>query len=503
MAILSNIKAFWPLGDAITGTMQDVTGRGNSLVSLQRINIATGTFRMGANSAGTPSQQALASFKGWGTWNRILTSGEKAALAGGEYWPFTTTTSLQDAKAYYLLDESTASSSYADVTGRGNTLTATGTTIQVTGPGGGGDKGTQLTVNVYLSRTTPGTDLQSTQATRTVAGWINLTAKLNALSNQQVFWGQLVGAISGLNVYYDPTADRFCMDLDAGDSMNLTQGALVIDAVFGSPSIATWYFLIAEFDLSNNLIAISVNNGTRTTLGNRLQPLPVTGQVGLASQFQLNPTANFAGPTSGWDEDPFVSGVVAGNCALQLAPNADLSFGNTSKTVWGWFKTTSPSTYQTLGGFYNGTGAGTDWIVQIAGNALYFVLGLQQAYVSVAMSDTNWHLFVAWFDQPNNLLHLDLDHGAVVATPATGPATPQTVTNKFRLGSDTGNGGNDHQFLGLLNVWGIADGIPTQGDLDALWNSGTGWTLQNTPDLSTWDNLREPIRRSITRVVAY
>lgn len=158
--------------------------------------------------------------------------------------------------------------------------------------------------------------------------------------------------------------------------------------------------------------------------------------------------------------------------------NHQYSFGNNAKTIFGWFKTTNSATYQTLAGFFSGSGAGdassTDWIVQISGGQLYFVFGLQQAAANVSMGDTNWHLFVAWFDKNGGTINIDLDHGAVVASVAA-PATPQTVANNFILGGDATNDGSAHQFLGILDAWGIAIGVPSQADKDFLWNSGNGW----------------------------
>lgn len=116
---------------------------------------------MGRNSSDawglTYPQQLFGAIKGWGRWNRLLTAGEKTALAGKEYWPFNTTTTLRDALAYFLLDEAGGSMTYVDSTSRSNDLTATGTTVQVAGPAGT-DYGTQLGSGIFLTKASPGSD---------------------------------------------------------------------------------------------------------------------------------------------------------------------------------------------------------------------------------------------------------------------------------------------------------------------------------------------------------
>ncbi|MFZ2540710.1 MAG: hypothetical protein WAW75_02930 [Gallionella sp.] len=567
VSILDDIRAFWPMGDPFTSSkIADRSIYGNSLDTHLKINQCTLPFRMGANSAidWYSDQQVFGSLKGWGKWDRLLTSGEKSALAGGEYWPFSTTTTLQNAKVYYLLDEAGGSGTYTDATGRGNDLTSDGnfpTTRDTTGPNGAGDNATTLSTSsdicsctasttadvltvtavalgtiaigmrlyapsigmvtayfitsfitgsggigtygitaglgthssrgftlwkdITLTKTSPSTDLQSGPSSMTIAGWVKINNKFNpysSLASQQVFWGQLVNDFggqgvteSGFNVYYDPTANRFCIDIDAGDGQPLSAGSVTIDTVLGIPTSNTWYFVLLEFDRENNQAKLQVNNGAGNTNSPILQPTPVAGKVGDGSQFILNTAFSFATRTTGWDVPPPVNG----NCYADLPPNSDLSFGANSKVAWGWFKATDYTTYQTLGGFYDGTAAGTDWIIQISASNLYFVCGLQQNYIAIPLTDTNWHFFIAWFDATSGLIYFNLD-GATYTVRAIGPTTPQTVSNNFRLGSDSGNGGSDHQFKGILDAWGIANGNPLDSDIAALWNGGSGWELANS-----------------------
>lgn len=477
-ALSISVLAYWRFGEAYdTASIIDYTGRGNDLIPYLRINDCTAKFRMGRNCSpifgATYPQEAHAALKGWGRWDRILSSAEKTALNGKEYWPFSTTTTLQDAKAYFLLDEAGGSPTYADATGRGNDLTATGTTVQVAGPLGT-DYATKLAHGIWLEKTVPGNDLKSHQANYTIAGWVNLTDKANpAGPSQQVFWGQLNNDIgqSGFNVYFDPDADRFVFDLDGGDGVDLDRGSLVLDTTFGSPSLATWYFVICEYDYTNNLSSISTNNGTKVTLTNILQPLPEAGKIGNASRFYANPVGAFSPPTKGWDAAAGYP--VTGNSNVWLTPNSDISIGNNAKTVFGWFKAASTTANQTLAGIYAGTNATLDWRVYILSNNIYFTTGgSSSASVNIALSDTNWHLIVCWFDKTANRIYIDLDNGSLTAN-ATGAPSPHTVSNDFRFGSDKTSSGL-HQFTGLIEGWGIANGTPTAADIASIWNNGNG-----------------------------
>lgn len=560
--ILSNIVAFWPFGDAFDSPyIVDISGKGNHLTPYLRLNQCTVEFRIGTR---TPDgalgldygliQQVYGSLKGWGKWNRMLSPSEKTALYGKEYWPFSTTTSLQDAQAYYLLDEVGGSTTYTDSKGNNN-LTASGITTQVTGPTGSdyatrlctsSDRakftasvsGTVLTVTAvtygtiqvgmtlagnavlsstvitsfgtgsggtgtynlnqsqtlssglmigtklkYLAKTNPGVELQSSQIPITIVGWVSLNEKpaTDVSQMQQVFWGQLIqsaanNAVSGFNVYYDPTADRFCYDQDAGDNATLAQGSYIVETVFGSPTLNTWYFLIIEYDSANNQATLSVNNGTKHILSNTIQPLQATGKIGFGSQFLLNPAGGFSTRTSGWDV-----AVPNGNSHVSCPANPNISIGNNSKTVWGWFKTTTPTADQMLAGFF-ANGANDDWSIQIVNNFIYFIFGNSDVYASVTMNDTNWHLVMCWYDKIRERIYIDLDHGAATSSISTTTSTPQVSTNEFRMGADSSviNPGN-RQFQGILNLWGIANGTPTQADKDTLWNNGNGWILSPLP----------------------
>lgn len=89
---------------------------------------------------------------------------------------------------------------------------------------------------------------------------------------------------------YDNTADRFLFRVSSdGTSTNLFTATA---STFGSPSTATWYFLQAYHDATNDVIAVSVNNGTFDTTANTL------GVADKAVPFFIGNNSN-AQPTNG------------------------------------------------------------------------------------------------------------------------------------------------------------------------------------------------------------
>lgn len=63
-------------------------------------------------------------------------------------------------------------------------------------------------------------------------------------------------------LYYEPAVDRFRFAIYDGGSYHIQSA----DAL-GSPSLATWYFLLGWYDSVNDTINIRINNGTVNSLG--------------------------------------------------------------------------------------------------------------------------------------------------------------------------------------------------------------------------------------------
>jgi hypothetical protein len=489
MNILDRAVAFWRLGDALSTNRRDSTGRGNDLMCDLVPAPSAVNFTMAGNAAGW---QILAGrLAKWGKWNRLLTSTEKSALFHGEAWPFNKTTSLRDAKVYYLLNEASGAITFADATGRGNDLTRQGSaaTLQVSGPLGTG-YATQFPGSSYLSRAYT-SDLQSGNFACTIAGWVyldNVAANVNR--QQQIFWGQFDGGLrTGAILYFHSwmsggSKQRFCADY--GDDVDLRRNAVVVADNFVTLSSATWYWSMLEYDPVANTLSLSVNNHPPNTLSPIQQPTMVTGKIGDASRFYRNMQFD---PGSGWDHNK--CGFV-----FKSPPGSDLQFGNNAKTVWGWLKLSqitinSPTTTTTVMGIFDTSNNHLDWVIQWSIGLLHFVIGDSAGNfdsTAVPLNDTNWHLFVCWYDKDGDgKIHINLDHGAQVASKSV-TVTPATNTLSFVMGACNASGTTpgtpgtwryDQNLDGILDAVGISTGVPSQSDLERLWNSGIG--IQNSP----------------------
>src|SRR6478735_4905939 len=362
--------AYWPLDDQLptssgVNTMVDSTGRGNDLTRRMIPAVSTLAFALAGNSAG--AQLTTGRLAKWGKWNRVLTTAEKTALLAAEGWPFSTTTSLQDAVAYYLLNEAGGSSSYADATARGNTLTKAGAsaTVRVAGPLGS-DFATQFDGTNYLTRAAT-TDLQGGNATYTIAGWVKLDS-LGAAGSVQAFWGQFDNANRiGNVVYYH--RDNTAFQGDLGNDVDLYRNAGVVSTNAGAPTTGVWYLLLYEYNGATNTLTEEVN-GTANSLSTIQQPDRVTGKIGsspIGAKFRVNPDYR-ATNQSGWD-------LVGAEVCCTKAVNGDLSIGNTAKTVWGWVKFDDFTTTQSVMGCFNLTGTSGDWMIQQSAGVMAFVLG--------------------------------------------------------------------------------------------------------------------------------
>jgi hypothetical protein len=499
MALLDQATAFWRLGDPITSNkFIDNLGNGNDLYPNLRPTPVSLDFRMGSNNF--PTQHLYGALSKWGKWNRILTPTEKFALHGGEVWPFGTTQTLKDAVAFFHLNEATGSSIYADATGRGNNLMKQGTPTQTTGPFGGSDLAT-LFAGPNISG--PGdslwrpitVDLQTGNIPWTICGWVNLTA-INPPTpiTQQIFWGQwdTSGTTSGTNLYFDPTAGAATFCVDQGFPNNLGQGPAITNTTL-NPSAGTWYFVLAEYDPVTNMLSHTINNDAffRVHLSPIQQPVASPGKIGYASDFQINPAFSF-GTLSGWDAPPPVDG----SCYLYMPRNNNVSFGNNSFTVWGWYRCTLPSPWppQTLIGIYDPGATRLEWSVRLTNGILNWDLGdggsAGETRVHGVPIDNAWHLFVCWFDAVNREINVVIDNGPVPLPTSltTKPHIPGTMYGSPNLTIGAASrllGGSAEQFTGQLNAIGIARGIPTTGDLATLWNSGNGIVLGNAPSPKT------------------
>lgn len=89
-----------------------------------------------------------------------------------------------------------------------------------------------------------------------IAGWVKLASKGSSRTAVNK-WGAS-GQFAYAGPYYDSSPDRFVFYV----SPDGTASASVAANALGSPSLATWYFVMNWHDATNNTINIRVNHGT-------------------------------------------------------------------------------------------------------------------------------------------------------------------------------------------------------------------------------------------------
>lgn len=137
-----------------------------------------------------------------------------------------------------------------------NTLTDNNTVTQAAGKIG--NSAQFVTANSESLSIVDNADLSMGDIDFTIVGWVYLDSK--TVSRDLVSkWG--VASNSEYLLEYDQTSDRFRFVV----SNDGTATTVVSATTFGSPTIATWYFLMAHHDSVGNVIGISVNDGAVNT----------------------------------------------------------------------------------------------------------------------------------------------------------------------------------------------------------------------------------------------
>lgn len=156
--------------------------------------------------------------------------------------------------AYWNLDE--VSGSRADSVG-GQTLTDNATVTQAAGKVNFAGQFTAANTE-FLSRNSEAT-LQTGDIDFTFAGWAYLDTKA---ANMQMLSKRGSNAAIEYDLSYDVASNRFIWRVGSG------AGTVIGTAtanVLGSPSTATWYYIVVWHDAANNLVGIQVNDGTANT----------------------------------------------------------------------------------------------------------------------------------------------------------------------------------------------------------------------------------------------
>ncbi len=124
-----------------------------------------------------------------------------------------------------------------------------------------GTAGSFVASNSCFLYTSDTADLSMGDFDFSFAGWMNLSSKTDQRT--------MLAKGNGSNVeyivdYHSPSdAFRFYMSSAVG-SANLDQ---ITATTFGSPSLSTWYYVVAWHDSVGNTINICVNNGTADSKG--------------------------------------------------------------------------------------------------------------------------------------------------------------------------------------------------------------------------------------------
>lgn len=181
--------------------------------------------------------------------------------------------------SYWKLDET--SGNRVDATGTGNTLTDNATVTS--NPGIISNAG-QFTAasSEYLSHADNAS--LSTGTSYTICAWVYLDAK-SGTTRPIVSKFLTTGNQREYYLEYSNTADRFrwFYSLDGTSTTSITADN------FGSPSTATFYFIVIWYDDPTNTCGIQVNDGTANTISNATTNFEGTGafEIGAISGLSL------------------------------------------------------------------------------------------------------------------------------------------------------------------------------------------------------------------------
>lgn len=125
----------------------------------------------------------------------------------------------------------------------------------------------------------------------TIAGWFQLTTKT---TYRMLVAKDDAASSREYTLYYDAGADRFAFVVFSGGT-GATAKQVNADNL-GSPSTATWYYVVAWHDSTGNVVGIQVNNGTPNTTAH------TTGVFTGTAAFQIGRYAT-AFPHDGYADD--------------------------------------------------------------------------------------------------------------------------------------------------------------------------------------------------------
>src|SRR3989344_3495434 len=203
-------------------------------------------------------------------------TGFETDLTGWTASPDSLGTSLN---AFWKLDE--ASGTRSDSVGSNN-LTDNNTVTQGTGKVGNAAQFTAA--NSESLSITDNTALSTGDIDFTIAAWVYLDSVSSTRGIVDKRSADAAGSID-YSLRYNQLIDRFAFYVNGVDD---TSKAVADN--FGSPSISTWYFIVAWYTATDNTLHIQVNNGAENSAASTVTPPDTNGlfQIGKAALASSN-----------------------------------------------------------------------------------------------------------------------------------------------------------------------------------------------------------------------
>ena len=482
MALTDGIQCAYRMDELPGLDREDLTGNGNALASC--FPGAPGTEDLWVMGDGGGSHYTEGRFCRLGFWHRLLTSGEKTTLynsGSGQVWSGISGGSLNDARAYYNLD----GSSLADATGRNTDMTASSSPGSAAGPGGSGTaytfNGTSQQLNHPHSDDFVWQALQpdGTGGKLTLSYWVYLTT----IDNGSHISAILTKAASGgfpveIYEYYRHDSGDRRFHTDQGSAPSDPELMVLKADTFGAPSAATWYHVLHEIDLEQNLNRITVNNASSDEWLDSVVP---TSPDILATGCQFLDSYAFTGLTQGRSAGKYLT--------APAGAAGDLTGGDYDWSVFVWLAITnrSPGHNQHVMGKFQVSGSVIEWSLDFyAPSTLYFQLGNGNgssfAFPDVSVSDSGLHSVYLEYKNVSGTRTCKIRIDDATENEDSVGFTPAEVTSiDFRMGfSNTlvggasGGGINiaDMQFVGEVGPWAKWSRTLTPSEITELHTLG-------------------------------
>lgn len=293
----------------------------------------------------------------------------------------TTNGLLNNLVGYWGLDEASGANNALDKSINARTLT------QVASPGSSTGKvyAGARTFNgstQYFVRASE-TALQGGDNDLTFTAWVYLTAN----SADQIILTK-AATTEEYYLYYSATNNRFLFAVNDGVGHYTEISA----NNFGAPSLNTWYFITGVHDATNNLIKISVNNGTFNTTAFTYGVASTTSNFCIGALYDgttvISPVTGRIGPVAMWKSAAGSGGVLTSTQLGQLYNSGNgLAYhafddGTANPQIVGNYTTAFRST--------NGTTLACNVPACLDGDTIYYFWASDGDADSASISGTGW-----------------------------------------------------------------------------------------------------------------